>query len=59
VHYIYLEFKTPTGKQSPNQKLFEQTCFAENEKYYLVRSTQEAINILVNEKIIIDENISY
>jgi hypothetical protein len=57
-HHIYLEFKTKIGRQSPNQKLFENTCFAENEKYFLVRSVQEAINILINENIIIDENIS-
>lgn len=55
-HYIYIEFKTKTGKQSPNQKLFEQSCTADNEKYYLARSVEDAINILIKEKVIIDEN---
>lgn len=51
-HYTYLEFKTKTGKQSPNQKLFEESCSANNEKYFLVRSVEEAILILELEGIL-------
>ena len=45
-HYLYLEFKTKTGKQSDNQKRFEKTCIAENEKYEIARSVEEGLNAL-------------
>ena len=51
-HYLYLEFKTKKGKQSENQKKFEQTCIANNEDYHIVRSVQEAIDTLVKYKIV-------
>jgi hypothetical protein len=52
-HHIYIEFKTEKGKQSPNQKLFEQSCIAENEKYYIARSAHEGVELLIHEKIIL------
>lgn len=51
-HYIYLEFKTKTGKQSENQKIFEASCTAENQRYHIVRSNQEAIEKLIIENVI-------
>lgn len=53
-HYIYIEFKTPKGKQSPNQKLFEKSCVGVNEKYYIARSVQEGLDILRHERILFD-----
>jgi hypothetical protein len=58
-NYIYLEFKSEKGKQSPNQKKFEKTCSAKNEFYYLVYSIKDAIKILMKHNIIKNENLSY
>lgn len=55
MHHIYIEFKAGKNKQSDYQKQFEETCsLIENERYYVVYSVAEAINILEKEKIIID-----
>ena len=51
-HYIHIEFKTPTNSQSPHQILFEATCTAANDKYYIARSVKDALDILEREKII-------
>lgn len=51
-HHIYIEFKTEKGKQSENQKLFEQTCNASNEHYYIARSVPQALDILTKHNII-------
>lgn len=53
-YYLYLEFKTSKGKQSESQKRFEESCIAVNEKYYIVRSVKEAIELLIREGIIIE-----
>lgn len=50
---IYLEFKSEKGKQSEPQKLFEKNCKkSTTEYYYVVRSVQEALEILFRHKII-------
>ena len=41
---ICLEAKSPTGKQSPEQKQFEQNVKASGGEYYLVRCVQDVIN---------------
>ena len=51
-HHYYLEFKTSKGKQSSNQKIFEECCVGSNQHYYIVRSVEEAINLLEREGII-------
>jgi hypothetical protein len=51
-YHIYIEFKTETGKQSPNQKLFEESCRAVNESYHIARSVQDGLKILEEEGII-------
>lgn len=38
---IFLEVKTPKGKQSPDQKLFEKRCYRNNCEYHLVRSLDD------------------
>ena len=54
MYHIYIEFKVPKGKQSPNQKAFEKTCAkAKNNIYYLAYSVEEAVKILQQEKILI------
>lgn len=37
----FLEIKTPKGKQSPDQKLFEKRCLLANGDYHVVRSVDE------------------
>lgn len=43
---IFMEVKTQTGKQSIEQKVFEQICIKNNVKYVLVRSVKDAINAI-------------
>ena len=38
----YVEVKTPTGKQSPKQREFQDTCIKYGMPYYIVRSIDEA-----------------
>lgn len=50
---IWLEFKTRTGKQSSSQEEFEEMCKKSNNMYYyIVRSIEEAINVLRDHLII-------
>lgn len=50
---IWLEFKTPTGKQSKEQKEFQEMCKrADNMFYYVVRSIEEGLKILKDHLII-------
>ena len=44
-HGRYLEFKTPTGKQSPNQQAFAEWCYQVGYGYDVVRSVDEAIKL--------------
>ena len=37
----YVEFKTPTGRQSERQKAFQEICTAHGVEYALVRSVQD------------------
>jgi hypothetical protein len=41
---ICLEAKSPTGKQSPEQKQFGQNVKAAGGEYYLVRCVQDVLN---------------
>lgn len=53
--YVYLEFKTAKGKQTEEQKEFEETCkHSHLEDYYVVRSVNQAIKVLTEQEIIID-----
>ena len=45
-HALFLEFKSPTGKQSEKQKKFEIFCIKYNYEYKITRSTNDAINVL-------------
>jgi hypothetical protein len=39
---FFLEVKTENGRQSPEQKAFQEKCKLENTPYYVVRNEQEA-----------------
>lgn len=43
---FFIEFKTAKGKQSENQKLFEEWCKANDIKYYLCRSSKDGIDLV-------------
>lgn len=45
-HGLYIEFKTDTGRQSQEQKEFEETCGIASYKYEIARSLDDAINII-------------
>lgn len=52
-HFIWIEFKTKSGKQSEEQKEFEEMCSKTNNmRYYIARSIEEGINILTKENIL-------
>lgn len=40
------EFKTPTGRQSPNQVDFESKVKQQNIEYYLIRNFDQFVNII-------------
>ena len=44
-HGLYLEFKTPTGRLSPNQKQFQNFCNDGGYMYVIVRSVDDAIKV--------------
>lgn len=41
-HVLMIEFKDATGKQSPAQKEFEQTCRDNQTPYFVCRTAEEA-----------------
>lgn len=43
-----IEFKSKTGRQSPEQKLFQQWCETKDIPYSIARSTEEATQILTS-----------
>lgn len=45
---LYIEMKTPKGRQQPNQKEFEQKVIAEGYGYAMPRSLDEFIRIVNN-----------
>lgn len=45
---IYVEFKTPTGRQSPKQKDFEQRVKSLDFQYHIIRSLEEFKNLIKN-----------
>ena len=44
---IFLEVKTPKGKQTPNQKDFQELCKNAGQPYYVVHSIEE-VQILIS-----------
>lgn len=48
LHGQYLEFKTPKGRQTPEQKQFQRWCEFANYGYTIVRSVDAAINVTRN-----------
>lgn len=46
---VYIEFKTATGTQRPEQKEFQQQVEALGFKYYIVRSLEEFKSIVLTE----------
>jgi hypothetical protein len=42
-HFVGLEVKTPTGRQSPEQKEFQRRLTAEGGSYHVVRSVDDVI----------------
>lgn len=55
---FFIEFKAPKGKQSPNQKTFEEWCAAQDVAYFLCRSAVEGINTVLQREIA-NKPISY
>lgn len=47
-HGLYIEIKTPKGKQSPEQKAFEHSALLEGYEYKIARSLDEFIAIVKN-----------
>ena len=43
--FIGLEIKRPSGKQSPEQKLFQQRCIQNGAEYYIIRKVDDLIEI--------------
>jgi len=43
--FIGLEIKTPSGRQSPEQKAFETRCKNESGEYYIIRRIEDLIEI--------------
>lgn len=55
MYHIYIEIKSEKGKQSENQIKFQESCQKSiNDVYYIARSVKEAIDILIEEKILLD-----
>ncbi len=48
---FFIEFKTSSGKQSDNQKMFEEWCNTKKVPYYICRSAKEGID-LVEQRLI-------
>lgn len=46
--YLCIENKTPKGKQSPEQKLFQQAVESQGGKYVIVRSLDEFVKVIEN-----------
>lgn len=44
---VFFEVKTETGKQAESQKLFEENITKQGFKYFVVRSANETLNIIV------------
>ena len=44
--HLYLEIKTTTGTQSPDQKDFQSRIEANGFKYYLLRSLADALDVI-------------
>lgn len=47
---FFIEFKVEKGKQTMNQKIFEEWCAANKVNYFLCRSAKQGID-LVNERL--------
>jgi len=43
---IYLELKTVTGKQSPEQKLFQKHCIDNNQPYFIIKNLEDLTTYL-------------
>lgn len=43
---FFIEFKSPKGKQTPSQKLFEEWCTLKNINYHLCKSYREGMEIV-------------
>ena len=55
---VWLEVKTRTGKQSPKQKLFQQTVEAAGGYYFIVRSIDDAEAALQMVNLLTWENLA-
>lgn len=45
-HGLFIEMKTPSGKQSPEQKAFEERCKIEGYKYVICRTFEDFENTI-------------
>jgi hypothetical protein len=43
---IFIEFKSDKGKQTPEQKAFEETVKQQGYEYYVIRSIDELVEVL-------------
>ncbi|NVM36325.1 MAG: hypothetical protein HWN81_12075 [Candidatus Lokiarchaeota archaeon] len=51
---IWMEAKIEKGKQSQEQKDFENECKSSNESYYIFRSVEEGLDILTEKNILLN-----
>lgn len=53
---LYMEIKSPTGRQSPNQKKFQGMMEERAQKYVIVRTLEESVSAVLSWKKEIEKN---
>lgn len=47
---FFIEFKAGKGKQSPNQKVFEEWCTTQDVPYFLCRTAKDGVDLVLDRK---------
>ncbi len=47
----WIEWKTESGKQSPEQVKFQQLCISLGHEYYIIRSEAEFLSVILHNRI--------
>lgn len=48
---FFIEFKAAKGKLSPNQKIFENWCSAQEVPYYICRTAKEGVDLVLQREL--------
>ena len=48
---VWIEWKTETGRQSPEQVKFQELCLSLGHEYHIVRSEQEFLAVILHNQI--------